>query len=79
MPSFYGSATADINPLLVDELADTDGAQQVIVVDAPSAASTTATLFTFENDGSGWYQVFAPMPAVDGVNGWITGSRTAGG
>ena len=61
--SFYGSATADINPLLVDELANTDGAQQVIVVDAPSAASTTATLFTFENDGSGWYQVFAPMPA----------------
>jgi len=71
--SFYGSATADINPLLVDELANTGGAQQVIVVDAPNAASTTATLFTFENDGSGWYQVFAPMPAVDGENGWIPG------
>jgi L,D-peptidoglycan transpeptidase YkuD (ErfK/YbiS/YcfS/YnhG family) len=71
--SFHGSATADINPLLVDELANTDGAQQVIVVDAPNAASTTATLFTFENDGSGWYQVFAPMPAVDGENGWIPG------
>jgi L,D-peptidoglycan transpeptidase YkuD (ErfK/YbiS/YcfS/YnhG family) len=71
--SFYGSATADINPLLVDELANTGGAQQVIVVDAPSASSTTATLFTFENDGSGWYQAFAPMPAVDGVNGWIPG------
>jgi L,D-peptidoglycan transpeptidase YkuD (ErfK/YbiS/YcfS/YnhG family) len=71
--SFYGSATADINPLLVNELANTGGAQQVIVVDAPNAASTTATLFTFENDGSGWYQVFAPMPAVDGVNGWIPG------
>jgi hypothetical protein len=49
--TFYGSATADINPLLVDELANTDGAQQVIVVDAPNAASTTATLYTFENDG----------------------------
>ena len=71
--SFYGSATADINPLLVNELATTGGAQQVILVDAPNAASTTATLFTFENDGSGWYQVFAPMPAVDGVNGWIPG------
>jgi L,D-peptidoglycan transpeptidase YkuD (ErfK/YbiS/YcfS/YnhG family) len=71
--SFYGSATADINPLLVNELADTGGAQQVIVVDAPNAASTTATLFTFENDGSGWYQVFAPMAARDGVNGWIPG------
>jgi L,D-peptidoglycan transpeptidase YkuD (ErfK/YbiS/YcfS/YnhG family) len=73
--SFYGSATADINPLLVDELASTGGAQQVIVVDAPNAASTTATLFTFENDGSGWYQVFAPMPALDGVNGWIPGPQ----
>ena len=71
--SFYGSATADITPLLVDELASTDGAQQVIVVDAPNATSTTATHFTFENDGSGWYQVFAPMPAVDGVNGWLPG------
>ncbi len=70
---FYGSATADIHPLLVDELASTDGAQQVIVVDAPNATSTTATLFTFENDGSGWYQVFAPMPALDGENGWIPG------
>ena len=28
--SFYGSATADINPLLVNELATTGGAQQVI-------------------------------------------------
>ena len=71
--SFYGSATTYINPLLVNELANTEGAQQVIVVDAPTAASTTATLFTFENDGSGWRQAFAPMPAVDGVSGWMPG------
>jgi L,D-peptidoglycan transpeptidase YkuD (ErfK/YbiS/YcfS/YnhG family) len=71
--TFYGSATADINPLLVDQLATTDGAQQVIVVDSPSAASTIATLYTFENDGTGWYQVFAPMPARDGATGWIAG------
>ncbi|MGO8860488.1 MAG: L,D-transpeptidase family protein [Acidimicrobiales bacterium] len=70
---FFGSAGSYINPLLVDQLADTGGAQQVIVVDAPGAASTTATLYTFENDGSGWYQVFAPMPARDGENGWIAG------
>jgi len=69
--TFDGSATTDINPLLVAQLASTGGAQQVIVVDAPSASSTTATLSTFENDGSGWYQVFSPMPAVDGVSGWI--------
>jgi L,D-peptidoglycan transpeptidase YkuD (ErfK/YbiS/YcfS/YnhG family) len=72
---FYGSATADINPLLVDQLSTTDGAQQVIVVDAPDATSTTATLYTFENDGAGWYQVFAPMPARDGENGWLSGTE----
>jgi L,D-peptidoglycan transpeptidase YkuD (ErfK/YbiS/YcfS/YnhG family) len=77
--AFEGSATADINPLLVDQLASTDGAQQVIVVDAPSAASTTATLYTFENDGSGWHQVFAPMPAVNGLDGWLPGPQRVEG
>ena len=77
--TFYGSATALINPLLVDQLASIGGAQQVIVVDAPSAASTTATLSTYENDGSGWYQVFAPMPAVDGETGWIPAASRAEG
>jgi len=77
--AFYGSATTDLSPLLVNQLANTGGAQQVIVVDAPNAASTTATLSTFENDGSGWYQVFNPMPAVDGESGWIPGpSRNEG-
>jgi L,D-peptidoglycan transpeptidase YkuD (ErfK/YbiS/YcfS/YnhG family) len=76
---FFGSATGDISPLLVDQLANTGGAQQVIVVDAPDAASTTATLYTFENDGLGWYQVFDPMPAVDGVSGWIPGPQRSEG
>ncbi len=76
---FDGSGTADINPLLVDQLASTGGAQQVIVVDAPGAASTTATLTAYENDGSGWYEAIGPLPAVDGVNGWSPGpSRIEG-
>ena len=76
---FDGSATADINPLLVNQLASTGGAKQVLIVDAPSAASTTATLTAYENDGAGWYQVFGAMPAVDGANGWLPGqSRTEG-
>jgi L,D-peptidoglycan transpeptidase YkuD (ErfK/YbiS/YcfS/YnhG family) len=77
--TYFGSATADLNPLLVDQLASTGGAQQVIVVDAPDAASTTATLYTFENDGNGWYQVFSPMPAVDGGNGWVPGASRSEG
>jgi L,D-peptidoglycan transpeptidase YkuD (ErfK/YbiS/YcfS/YnhG family)/ribosomal protein L24E len=77
--SFFGSATTDINSLLVDQLSSTDGAQQAIVVDAPSSASTTATLYTFENDGNGWYQVFNPMPAVDGENGWSPAAERSEG
>jgi L,D-peptidoglycan transpeptidase YkuD (ErfK/YbiS/YcfS/YnhG family) len=77
--AFDGSATADINPLLVTQLAATGGAQQVLIVDAPSATSTTATLTAYENDGAGWYQVFGAMPAVDGANGWLPGqSRVEG-
>jgi len=77
--AFHGSATDDINPLLVNELASTGGAQQMIVVDAPNARSTTATLSTFENDGQGWYPVFAPMAAVAGANGWLPGSARSEG
>jgi L,D-peptidoglycan transpeptidase YkuD (ErfK/YbiS/YcfS/YnhG family) len=77
--AFDGSATADINPLLVTQLASTGGAQQVLIVDAPSAGSTTATLTAYENDGAGWYQAFGAMPAVDGANGWLPGpSRVEG-
>jgi L,D-peptidoglycan transpeptidase YkuD (ErfK/YbiS/YcfS/YnhG family) len=77
--AFDGSATADINPLLVTQLASTGGAQQVLIVDAPSAGSTTATLTAYENDGAGWHQVFGAMPAVDGANGWLPGqSRVEG-
>ena len=77
--AFHGSASADVSPFLVDQLSSTGGAQQVITVDAPNSASTTATLSTFQNDGNGWYQVFNPMPAVDGVNGWIPGPNRSEG
>jgi L,D-peptidoglycan transpeptidase YkuD (ErfK/YbiS/YcfS/YnhG family) len=70
---FFGAASGDITPMLVGQLASTGGARQLIVVDAPAFSSTTATLYTFQNDGSGWYQVFDPMPAVDGANGWVLG------
>ena len=70
---FHGSAAGDMDPLLIGQLADTDGAGQVVVVDAPSFASTTATLYTFERRGKVWYQAFDPMPAVDGASGWALG------
>ncbi|HEY6426754.1 MAG TPA: L,D-transpeptidase family protein, partial [Acidimicrobiales bacterium] len=76
---FDGSATADLDPLLVDQLASTGGAQQVVIVDAPSASSTTATLTAYENDGAGWYEAIGPMPAVEGVNGWVPGASRSEG
>jgi len=48
-------------------------------VDGPDAASTTATLTAYEDDGSGWCQVFGPMAAVDGANGWLPASRRTEG
>ncbi|HVB91380.1 MAG TPA: L,D-transpeptidase family protein [Acidimicrobiales bacterium] len=77
--AFHGSATADVSPLLVDQLSDTGGARQVITVDAANSGSTMATISTFQNDGSGWYQVFNSMPAVNGVNGWIPGPQRSEG
>ncbi len=67
---FYGA-----QPLsLVEQLATTNGAKQVIVVDAPSFSSTTATLTTWQNDGTGWQQALPAMPAVNGWSGWEYGS-----
>jgi L,D-peptidoglycan transpeptidase YkuD (ErfK/YbiS/YcfS/YnhG family) len=77
--AFDGSATGDISPLLVDQLASTGGAQQVVVVDSPTAASTTATLTAYENDGNGWYEAFGPIPAVDGRHGWLPGASRVEG
>ncbi len=77
--TYFGSATTALAALLVDQLQSTGGAQQVIIVDAPTAASTTATLTTYENDGAGWYQAFGPMPAIDGVNGWVPGAARSEG
>ena len=74
-----GSATTDISPLLVNQLASTGSARQVITVDAPSASSTTATLIAWENDGNGWYQALPAMPAVDGANGWLPAASSRRG
>ena len=72
---YFGSTVGEVKPLLIDQLANVARARQVVVVDAPDASSTTATLSTFENDGRGWYEVFDAMPAVDGANGWLPGSE----
>jgi L,D-peptidoglycan transpeptidase YkuD (ErfK/YbiS/YcfS/YnhG family) len=67
---FFGSAAPSLNQMIISQLASTGGARQVIVVDGDSMGSTSATLSTYENDGAGWYQVLAPVPAVIGFNGW---------
>ena len=45
----------------------------------PSAASTTATLTAYENDGAGWYEVFGPCrPSTAPTAGCPGSSRTEG-
>ncbi len=68
-----GGAQETATPEFPQQLASTGGAQQVIIVDAPDAASTTATLTAYEDDGKGWYEAFSPMPAYTGENGWLPG------
>jgi L,D-peptidoglycan transpeptidase YkuD (ErfK/YbiS/YcfS/YnhG family) len=56
--------------------AGTEGAAQLVVVTSPTWSSTTATLETFERDGSGaWQPVFGAMPAHVGRRGWRVGEQ----
>jgi L,D-peptidoglycan transpeptidase YkuD (ErfK/YbiS/YcfS/YnhG family) len=73
--AFHGADTLN----LAQQLASTDGARQLVVVDAPGFSSTTATLTTWEDDGQGWTQALPAMPAVVGWSGWqYAGDRVEG-
>jgi len=58
---------------LADQLATTGDAKQLVVVDAPSFGSTTATLTTWTRSGSGWQPALGAMPATVGYGGWQYG------
>lgn len=64
-----GPAAAAPAPYHPSRLAHVDGADQVVVVTAPSWSSTTATLRAYERDGDGWRQVVAATPARLGWSG----------
>ncbi|HVX20482.1 MAG TPA: L,D-transpeptidase family protein [Acidimicrobiales bacterium] len=73
--TFHGATVLN----LADQLATTGDARQLIVVDAPSFGSTTATLTTWTRSGSGWQPALGPMPATVGYAGWQdAGSRHEG-
>jgi len=46
------------------------GTGQVVIVHAPTAATTHATLETFDKVGNGWRRALAPVPARIGVDGF---------
>ena len=64
--TFHGATVLN----LADQVATTGDAKQLIVVDAPSFGSTTATVTTWVKSGSGWQPALASMPAVTGSGGW---------
>jgi L,D-peptidoglycan transpeptidase YkuD (ErfK/YbiS/YcfS/YnhG family) len=63
------TATA-CNSNLADQLASTNQATQLIVVDASTYATTTATVSVWQREGSCWVAVFGPWTAHIGANGF---------
>ena len=63
---FHGATVLN----LAEEVATTGSARQLVVVDAPSFGSTTATLTTWVKAGSAWQPALAAMPATNGDSGW---------
>jgi L,D-peptidoglycan transpeptidase YkuD (ErfK/YbiS/YcfS/YnhG family) len=64
------SSRYGIGPVIGEVPSIPAGTSQVVVVQANSDTDIYPTLTTWENDGSGWYPVFASMAAVAGENGW---------
>jgi len=56
-------------------LATADGATQVIVVTAPTAASTVATLRAFALSDGAWHAALGPIRARVGRHGWVAAAR----
>jgi len=72
---FHGATVLN----LADQVATTGDARQLVIVDAPSFGSTTATVTTWAKTATGWQQALAAMPATAGYGGWqYAGSRQEG-
>ena len=65
-------ATPRLDP---SRYAGTERAQQVVVVTAPRANTTHATVRAFERDGGGWRTILHATPARLGSGGLIAGSE----
>jgi L,D-peptidoglycan transpeptidase YkuD (ErfK/YbiS/YcfS/YnhG family) len=57
-------------PLLVTRLVGVGSATQVIAVSASSYGQTTATLTAYQEDATGWHQMFGPWQADIGYAGF---------
>jgi L,D-peptidoglycan transpeptidase YkuD (ErfK/YbiS/YcfS/YnhG family) len=64
------TTTPACNSNLADQLASTDRATQLIIVDASTYATTSATLSAWQREGSCWVAVFGPWTAHIGANGF---------
>jgi L,D-peptidoglycan transpeptidase YkuD (ErfK/YbiS/YcfS/YnhG family) len=64
-------------PLLVEQLANVGGAEQVVIVTSTGWGTSQATLQTFEKDAGKWRAVFPATPALIGRGGF-SANRTEG-
>ena len=69
------AAATPAGPRLPMGLTTVDGATQVIVVTAPTALSSTASLRAFALTGGAWHEVLGPVRARVGRHGWSAAAR----
>jgi L,D-peptidoglycan transpeptidase YkuD (ErfK/YbiS/YcfS/YnhG family) len=72
-------ATAACRPGLPSDLASTGGADQLITVEAPVAATTVATVELWQRSGSCWASVAGPWTGHVGYNGFSDHKREGDG
>jgi L,D-peptidoglycan transpeptidase YkuD (ErfK/YbiS/YcfS/YnhG family) len=78
-PPETAAATAACPRNLAGGLASTGGARQLITVEAPSAASTVATVELWQRSGSCWQAVAGPWTGFIGYSGFSAHKREGDG
>lgn len=78
-PPVTAVTTAACPPSLASGLASTAGAGQLITVEAPSAATTVATVELWQRSGSCWEAVAGPWTGFVGYNGFSDHKREGDG
>ena len=78
-PTAPTTTAASCPPSLAGQLANTGGGGQLMTVEAPSVAATTATVTLWQRKGTCWSPAGGPWPARVGRNGLSSAHREGDG